>query len=420
MLSKNMGNWAIRTEDLGKRYRLGEMTTYNSLREQLTNLAKAPFRRFDGGSGRDQSDKFLWALKDVSFTLEKGEALGIIGRNGAGKSTLLKLLSRITSPTEGWAEMRGRVSALLEVGTGFHPELTGRENIYLNGAILGMKRLEIDAKFDEIVAFAEVERFLDTPIKRYSSGMFVRLAFSVAAHLEPEILVVDEVLAVGDAKFQKKCLGRMGDVSREGRTVLFVSHNMSTIAALCKKGILLEQGRLVEIGPMDQVIQKYLSAGEKQLAESVFPSNPAKPAQVRLMRIENEAGEPGTEFDCHKPVRLRIDVEAHQDVRGTVIVLLSTSQGVRLFHSVCANHFKAYSEFSKTRISTFFATVPGSILSAGQYQFRSWVVPGNIGVFDVADSPSFQLLDISSKESFFGNRKHSGNHLQDFISWEKE
>src|SRR5712692_7207761 len=238
-----MSDIAVQVENLSKQYKIGVAKyRHDTLRDQLADGLKALFRR----NGRPHPSKdTIWALKDMSFEIREGEVVGMIGRNGAGKSTLLKILSRITKPTSGSAKIHGRVGSLLEVGTGFHPELTGRENIYLNGAILGMKKAEIDHKFDEIVAFAETEKFLDTPVKRYSSGMYVRLAFAVAAYLEPEILVVDEVLAVGDAQFQKKCLGKMGEVSKgDGRTVLFVSHNMAAVAQLCNKGILLHKGEI--------------------------------------------------------------------------------------------------------------------------------------------------------------------------------
>jgi len=263
--AKVMNNLVIYVENLGKRYRIGELQKYKALRDTLTNALHAPFRAAAGLlNGRRSSvpgpDNFIWALKDVSFEVKQGEVVGIIGRNGAGKSTLLKILSRITKPTEGYARIHGRVGSLLEVGTGFHPELTGRENIYLNGAILGMRKKEIDRKFDEIVAFAEVENFIDTPMKFYSSGMSVRLAFAVAAHLEPEVLLVDEVLAVGDAVFQKKCLGKMGDVAKEGRTVLFVSHNMAAVRSLCERACLLDAGRITCQGPPDEVIDQYLQS----------------------------------------------------------------------------------------------------------------------------------------------------------------
>ncbi|RPF47021.1 lipopolysaccharide transport system ATP-binding protein [Thermodesulfitimonas autotrophica] len=261
-----MSDIAIRVQGLSKRYRIGQREPYRALRDVLARGLTAPFRatasvfRRSGPNGNGIRDEnYIWALKDVSFEVKRGEVVGIIGRNGAGKSTLLKILSRITEPTEGYAEIHGRVGSLLEVGTGFHPELTGRENIYLNGAILGMKKKEIDRKFDEIVAFAEVEKFIDTPVKHYSSGMYVRLAFAVAAHLEPEILLVDEVLAVGDAAFQKKCLGKMGDVAKEGRTVLFVSHNMAAVEHLCGKALLMEKGKIIEQSDSQSVINYYLA-----------------------------------------------------------------------------------------------------------------------------------------------------------------
>src|SRR5687767_3921935 len=251
-----MSDIAIKCEGLSKQYRIGERESYKALRDVIADAASAPFRRMRSAFDRSGSDndsngrpsavdgRSFWALNDVSFDVKRGEVVGIIGRNGAGKSTLLKILSRITKPTRGHATIHGRVGSLLEVGTGFHPELTGRENIYLNAAILGMRKAEIERKFDEIVAFAEVEKFIDTPVKRYSSGMYVRLAFAVAAHLEPEILLIDEVLAVGDAQFQKKCLGKMGDVASQGRTVLFVSHQMNQIRRLSDHGIWLDSGRL--------------------------------------------------------------------------------------------------------------------------------------------------------------------------------
>src|SRR5438874_235276 len=234
----------LRAEGVGKEYVIGESQPYRALRDVLAGAVTAPFRLAQQRPSESEERRRLWALRDVSFDLERGDIVGLIGANGAGKSTLLKILSRITDPTEGQVALRGRVGSLLEVGTGFHPELTGRENVFLNGTILGMRKAEILRRFDEIVEFAGVQRFLDTPVKRYSSGMQVRLAFAVAAHLQPEILLVDEILAVGDAAFQRKCLGRMGDVAREGRTVLFVSHNMAVIQALCRRGVFLDDGRL--------------------------------------------------------------------------------------------------------------------------------------------------------------------------------
>ena len=267
----------IRVEGLGKKYVISHQQEgrgrYQSLRDTLTNGLRAAVRRLVRPFARTErpGKEEFWALKDVSFEVKRGEVVGIIGRNGAGKSTLLKILSRITEPTTGRVTLHGRVASLLEVGTGFHPELTGRENIYLNGAILGMSRAEIKKKFDEIVAFAEVEKFLDTPVKRYSSGMYMRLAFAVAAHLEPEILVVDEVLAVGDAEFQKKCLGKMGEVAKGGRTVLFVSHNMGAVQALCNRALLMRLGRPVREGGVSNMITAY-SAERRDAKRGAHPS----------------------------------------------------------------------------------------------------------------------------------------------------
>ncbi|MGC1798521.1 MAG: ABC transporter ATP-binding protein, partial [Candidatus Acidiferrales bacterium] len=273
-----MSDSVIRVEGLGKRYRIGEGVRHTALRNLIGDALRAPLRIFNGSSrashnapnaespavntaaaaAANGNSRFIWALKDINFNVRQGEVVGLIGRNGAGKSTLLKILARITRPTEGHAEIHGRVGSLLEVGTGFHPELTGRENVYMSGAILGMHKIEIDRKFDEIVAFSEVERFLDTPLKHYSSGMQMRLAFAVAAHLEPEILLVDEVLAVGDAAFQKKCLGKMSDVARRGRTIVFVSHNMAAVKALCSRAIFIRDGGVAKSGVTAEVVDDYL------------------------------------------------------------------------------------------------------------------------------------------------------------------
>ncbi len=268
-----MSDTVIRVENLGKKYIIGhqQQERYTALRDVITNKVKS-IGSLLNPPAKNENPAFeeFWALKDVSFDIKQGDRVGIIGRNGAGKSTLLKILSRITEPTSGKISIKGRVASLLEVGTGFHPELTGRENVYLNGAILGMDRFEIKKKFDEIVAFAEVEKFLDTPVKRYSSGMYVRLAFAVAAHLEPEILIIDEVLAVGDAQFQKKCLGKMEDVGDEGRTVLFVSHNMATIRQLCNKAFLLSKGNFISQGDTAQIISKYLINENEKSMENAY------------------------------------------------------------------------------------------------------------------------------------------------------
>ncbi len=293
-----MSNTAIHAEHVSKQYRIGVRERYKTLRDTVTDFAVGLIRRFNSwGQTASNRENTIWALKDVSFEIQPGEVVGIIGPNGAGKSTLLRVLSRITEPTEGEVRIHGRVGSLLEVGTGFHPELTGRENIYLNGAILGMQKEEVNRKFDEIVAFAEVEKFLDTPVKRYSSGMYVRLAFAVAAHLESDILLVDEVLAVGDAAFQKKCLGKMGDVAHQGRTVLFVSHNMPSITMLCNRALLISSGALIQDGPSAKVVNSYLAkisaaSGQKWDDPNTAPGTDLiKLCSVRAMDIRGETRE---------------------------------------------------------------------------------------------------------------------------------
>src|SRR5262245_4126636 len=310
---------AVRVEGLGKKYLIGHEAgreRYTALRDVVGRTAKNLVRTTtDMLRGRaivagDTTEEF-WALKDINFEIKRGEAVGIIGRNGAGKSTLLKVLSRITDPTEGRVEIRGRVASLLEVGTGFHPELSGRENIYLNGSILGMTRAEIRRRFDEIVAFAEVEKFLDTPVKRYSSGMYVRLAFAVAAHLEPEILIVDEVLAVGDTEFQKKCLGRMGEVAQGGRPVIFVSHNMSAVHRLCTRAIVMHQGQILLDGSVDDAVREYIKLGEAEVGERVWPVVATAPGDevIRMtgIRTRNAAGLPTGHVDVHEAFGVEID-----------------------------------------------------------------------------------------------------------------
>lgn len=305
----------ITVEGLGKAYKLGaEAEKYPTFRDAIAGAVKAPLKRLRHLSERTKEEDMFWALKDVSFEVQQGEVVGIIGRNGAGKSTLLKILSRITEPTAGRAILRGRVASLLEVGTGFHPELTGRENIYLNGSILGMKRAEIARKFDEIVDFAEVEKFLDTPVKRYSSGMYVRLAFAVAAHLEPEILIVDEVLAVGDAQFQKKCLGKMQDVAKgEGRTVLFVSHNMAAMQNLTQQCILLSHGTLDYLGSTEKAIQKYLIDTDVSISEDTSGLTrycSELPHGLKIIRARLKGKSHGRTFREDQGIGFEIEVEA--------------------------------------------------------------------------------------------------------------
>lgn len=334
-----MNDYAIKVDRLGKKYLLRHQAVgrrYVALRDVLTEKAKSLFRNGKTGPASPKLEEF-WALKDVSFEVKPGEAVGIIGRNGAGKSTLLKLLSRITEPTTGRIRLRGRVASLLEVGTGFHPELTGRENIFLNGAILGMNRLEIKKKFDEIVAFAEVEKFLDTPVKRYSSGMYMRLAFAVAAHLEPEILVVDEVLAVGDAEFQKKCLGKMNTVAEQGRTVLFVSHNLQAVRQMCRQVVLLKQGRVAFAGDTHTGITCYLNqSADVSLATTdltTYPrSKPPEAGKLLSVKFLDPQGRPVTRIKCVDDLVVLVRFRVNHTVRTLDIPMaIVHSEGIRIF-----------------------------------------------------------------------------------------
>jgi lipopolysaccharide transport system ATP-binding protein len=319
---------AIRVEGLGKRYRLGERQAYRALRDVLGDALKAPARLIAGNGHAPSASApgFLWALDDVSLDVRAGEVVGLIGRNGSGKTTLLKILSRITRPTRGRAEVYGRVGSLLEVGTGFHAELTGRENTFLNGAILGMSKREIARKFDEIVAFAEIERFIDTPVKHYSSGMYVRLAFSVAAHLEPEILLVDEVLAVGDLSFQKKCLGKMNEVAQRGRTVVFVSHQMNQIRRLCGRVALLDAGRVVTSGPTAEVIAQYEAATLSGAARGNGDCTAQSKARFLRWEIAEPRSEPANFVTAPGPVRVKFTVEVRERLRaGQLSIALFTA-----------------------------------------------------------------------------------------------
>lgn len=319
-----MGSVAVRAKGLSKQYQVGgRQKGYRTLRDSLTEFTRSPMAllRSRREASRTAKNAAFWALDDVSFDVKHGDVIGIVGRNGAGKSTLLKVLSRITQPTRGYADTYGRVGSLLEVGTGFHPELTGRENVFLNGVILGMKPREISAKFDEIVAFAEIERFIDMPVKRYSSGMQLRLAFSVAAHLEPEILIVDEVLAVGDALFQRKCTGKMGQVAREGRTVLFVSHNLAAVRQLCNRALLLSAGRLVTEGSTQEVLQEYLaSASEDDVNDLTQVRDRIGKGDVRLesLHFEDESGRRVAGLSCGQPGRIVLGVGGRKKVRNAV------------------------------------------------------------------------------------------------------
>lgn len=373
-----MGDIAIRVEEIGKRYRIGKAEKYKTLRDTLASAFAAPFLkvgRWLRGEATDVvgENEQIWALKDVSFEVRQGEVMGVIGGNGAGKSTLLKILSRITEPTTGFAEIHGRVGSLLEVGTGFHPELTGRENTYLNGAILGMTRKEIDKKFDEIVAFSEVEKFIDTPVKHYSSGMYLRLAFAVAAHLEPEILIVDEVLAVGDAGFQRKCLGKMGAVAKEGRTVLFVSHNMGAVTQLCGTAVQLEKGRLKRSGSAADVVAAYLSSVVGTELKSSWFAGDAEPnhAEVRFRSAQLLSGDerPLSVTNFNESLLVEIAYEVKVPIRNlSVTCLLYDSMNNLVFESMDTDMPEWNGCVREPAIYRATTKIPPCLLMPGRYQ----------------------------------------------------
>ncbi|WP_165223206.1 ABC transporter ATP-binding protein [Aquisphaera insulae] len=357
-------------------------------------------------TGRKSESRTLtadfWALRDVSFEVQRGQVVGLIGRNGAGKSTLLKILSRITEPTSGLARLRGRVASLLEVGTGMHPELTGRENTYLNGTLLGMRKAEIDRKFDEIVAFSEIEKFLDTPVKRYSSGMYVRLAFAIAAHLEPEILIVDEVLAVGDYAFQKKCLGKMRDVAAGGgRTVLFVSHNMGALSQLCELGVYLKDGCVEEVGPVKDVIMSYMKAGlDHNAARATFQPDPQKPGQFLSAEVLRPDGEEaGSDFACDEPITIRLTYEVRRPVAGTYLTLyLQNMEGTRVLHSDIRDTSPDTGERLHPGVHSFTVVIPPRLLAPTTYLLTIGSASKYSGVIDHHhDCCEFTLQDLDSQ-----------------------
>ncbi|MBI3583577.1 MAG: ABC transporter ATP-binding protein [Nitrospinae bacterium] len=410
-----MSDIAIRAENLSKLYRIGNRESYKALRDVLSDAISAPFRWFRNLQSAirnpQSANNYFWALKDISFEVKKGEVIGIIGRNGAGKSTLLKILCRITEPTEGYAKIYGRVGSLLEVGTGFHPELTGRENIYLNGAILGMSKAEINRKFDEIVAFAEVEKFIDTPVKHYSSGMYVRLAFAVAAHLEPEVLLIDEVLAVGDVAFQKKCLEKMGAVAKEGRTVLFVSHNMGAISHLTRLCLWLHNGFLCENGPTRDIISSYLDEGYKKITKWETQSLNNNPIQITHAEIISKSGY----FDVKDDLKINIDYIVREPVSGAVVsAIIHASDGASILSTEDIDKNPDF--LGRRSPGEYRATVdiPGNWLSSGKFFLRlhSGIIFQSI--FDNIEALSFELIETGNPKI----RAHKQAYLLPYLDWD--
>lgn len=412
-----MSDIAIKVENLGKSYFLGhndkQAERYTALRDVIAhnakNLARKTRDMFQGKAiiQGDEVEEF-WALRDVSFDIKQGDRVGIIGRNGAGKSTLLKILSRITEPTKGRISINGRVASLLEVGTGFHPELTGQENIYLNGAILGMSRKEIQRKFDEIVAFAEVEKFLDTPVKRYSSGMYVRLAFAVAAHLEPEILIVDEVLAVGDSKFQKKCLGKMDDVSNEGRTVLFVSHNIDALKQLCNKGVLLSDGELIGYGDIENQIQSYTSTSTVNLYRSYSISN--KKISIQEIKIDDAELKNGN-------LLIKIKYVANQVINNiNPGIVISTITGTPVFSSNTKFHNKISKNKDGFKNEAIFLAKDMPLVE-GIYSLSVWIGDNYTDYDNKLDAINFELKRKTDSKIKYSSQKRVG-FIDTDCNWE--
>ncbi len=416
----------IEATGLSKRYRLGQLQHgYDTLRDTIAHGASRVLKREHLPTAEE-----IWALDDVSFTVEQGEVLGVIGPNGAGKSTLLKILTRITTPTRGSAEIRGRVGSLLEVGTGFHGELTGRENVYLNGAILGMTRREINRKLPDIVEFSGVAKFIDTPVKRYSSGMYVRLAFSVAAHLEPEILLVDEVLAVGDAEFQRRCLGRMEELSRHGRTVLFVSHQMQVLARLCDRAILLREGRVVQDGPSDQVVAHYLQAEGGAGSQRAWPDLATAPGgkrvRLREVRVVDEKGQLVDSVDIRRPVGIEISFTLlRDDVAVFPKIKVTDREGNNAFNTVDTSPL--WKEPLRTGDYVATAWIPGNLLNEGLYTVEPGVSSlGAIGSNKLVhqaratDAVAFHVYDPglgdTSKGAFAGQFRGAVRPLLEWTS----
>lgn len=400
-----MGGVAIKAVGLGKRYQIGERQKYKAMRDSLTDAMYLPFRalrRVRNSSGDKRvSAPTIWALKDVSFEIQQGEVVGVIGRNGAGKSTLLKILSRITEPTRGFVDLFGRVGSLLEVGTGFHSELTGRENTYLNGSIIGMKKREVDQKFDEIVSFAEIEKFLDTPVKFYSSGMYMRLAFAVAAHLEPEILLVDEVLAVGDAVFQKKCIGKMSDVSKEGRTVFFVSHNLATVNSLCERVLWLDGGNLQMSGRSEEVISSYVTSGATWDGQREWKDGASNRGvdvlKINSVCIRDQLGHVTSRFEVHQPFSIEITYTLNEPLSTFCRVgfFIKTDQGITLFEAYDSDDGR----YGGPRVPGTYmirCDIGADVLNAGRYVLS--LNAGMPNVMNLAHLDDVLMFDIEDTE----------------------
>jgi lipopolysaccharide transport system ATP-binding protein len=405
----------VRVNGVSKRYHIGANgAAYQTLRESLTSALRKPFRR----NSKSRSET-IWALRDITFEIASGDVVGIIGRNGAGKSTLLKVLSRITEPTHGRVELFGRVGSLLEVGTGFHPELTARENIYLNGAILGMRHAEIRKKFDEIVAFSEVEKFIDTPVKHFSSGMYVRLAFAVAAHLEPEILIVDEVLSVGDVGFQKKCLGKMGDVARTGRTVLFVSHNLGAVTQLCNRGIVIKDGRIVFDGNAPEAISTYVDDMRTTSGSVRFADEPDKDMQILSIAVVSTDGEAITSQPHTESFSVLIKYRVSNWRDGAHVCLdVFNEHGTRLLWATDVSSVDELSIERQAGIYSARITIPEMILTPGFYYFTTGIYAQNrMTPFDHRENAvSIEILDGGSFLSNFGIRSHAATMIP--LPWE--
>jgi lipopolysaccharide transport system ATP-binding protein len=412
-----MDDIAIRVTGLGKRYRIGAIQdSERTFAETLRSIVLKPIRSFrsiaSGGSGAS-SETFVWALKDISFEVKRGEAIGVIGHNGAGKSTLLKILTRITNPTDGRAEIRGRVGSLLEVGTGFNGELTGRENIFMSGAILGMRKREIDAKFDEIVDFSGVEKFIDTPVKRYSSGMYLRLAFAVAAHLEPEVLLVDEVLAVGDAEFQKKCLGKMGDVTSSGRTILFVSHNMSAVQRLCPRSILLEKGCLTEIGDTPRIIDHYLSSNRSIVdvsdLESIERAADWQGMRARIIsaRVLDAQGQSRSTLARGEPFSIEVSCRVMQPIENVgFLVGIDSVLEQRILTSFSLEGSKGFSANGPDDVIVGTLHFTSIALMPGAYFVTLGLMAPSYGYDHLASVVPFQIEDVVYDPSLYSQLHH--------------